>query len=145
MHPHTHPPPPPPQSILAYVVIKAKTTCANGLPAVVAIKHMQSGSQATASSSASDVDDEAAVIAALPPHPNVVRLYGWGDIFGKPSLVFELCEEGDLHSFLKRNTHAGRRSVPPITVLDLSRQIAAGMNHIHANRMYVRHSFALQR
>jgi hypothetical protein len=120
------------------VVIKAKTTCANGLPAVVAIKQMQCAAHSgEASTAAADIDDEAAVIAGLPSHPNVVRLYGWGDIFGKPSLVFELCEEGDLHSYLKRNTHAGGRSVTPATVLDLSRQIAAGMAHIHANRMYV--------
>lgn len=117
------------------VVIKAKTTCERGLPAVVAVKqmHVSHGPKA----SPHDIDDEAAVIAAIPAHPNVVRLYGWGQLFGKPSLVFELCEEGDLHSYLKSHTRAGVRSVPPVTVLDLSQQIATGMKHIHANRLYV--------
>ncbi|MDQ1398884.1 MAG: eukaryotic-like serine/threonine-protein kinase [Acidimicrobiaceae bacterium] len=44
---------------------------------------------------------EARVVAAL-RHPNIVRVYDWGDDHGSPFLVMELLEGGSLRSLLDR-------------------------------------------
>lgn len=118
------------------VVLKVKTTSEGGLPALVALKQLHQ----TAEDNADPFWLEAKIVASLPKHENVVQMFGSCVAFGKPSLVFEYCEEGDLNAYLCRaeDVCTGIQSLPPITILDLSSQIAVGMAHIHANRLYHR-------
>jgi hypothetical protein len=118
------------------VVLKVRTTSQGGLPPLVAVKQLHQTPEMN--------DDpfwlEANIVASLPVHPNVVRMFGWCNVFGKPSLVFEFCEEGDLNCYLCRVEDPATtiQVLPPKTILDLCTQIAAGMAHVHANRLYHR-------
>jgi serine/threonine protein kinase len=118
------------------IVFSARTSGEHGLPAKVAVKQLVASS--TANEDAFWL--EAKVVGSLPSHPNVIRMFGWCQAFGKPSIVFELCEEGDLHSFLKKrkDTSTSIYSLSPIMVHDLCSQVAKGMAHIHENRLYHR-------
>eukprot|EP00037_Helgoeca_nana_P031985 m.411560 g.411560 ORF g.411560 m.411560 type:complete len:647 (-) comp28691_c0_seq1:200-2140(-) len=115
-------------------VFKGRTAPDSGLPSFVAVKQLLS---------TQDEDQfwvEAKTAASVPSHDNVVSFLGWGEVFGKLSLVFEFCEEKDLHSYMKKNSDplTKQHTLSPAVIVDLCKQIAAGMAFIHESRHFHR-------
>ena len=56
------------------------------------------------------MDHEQAMLAALPPHVNVVTVYGVcvDHPDGKLRVIMELCEHGSVHDYVVKSTRSGR-------------------------------------
>ena len=81
---------------------------------------------------------QAAVLAVLPRHPNLVRFirceqYGGSDSGGGsvPALVLELCAGGQLSDWLAKQAASGA-PVGPAVALAACRQVAAGLGAVGA-------------
>ncbi len=112
------------------VVIKERTTAELGGKGREAMRH------------------ELKLYEKLPPHKNVIGLlgafwrggsqaagmsYGGGvDAGSKLAMVFEYADQGDLHRFLEGQRASGKY-LSERQALSLFRQIAAGVQHLHAN------------
>jgi serine/threonine protein kinase len=117
-----------------FFLLQGRTAPDSGLPSFVAVKQLLS---------TQDEDQfwvEAKTAASVPSHDNVVSFLGWGEIFGKLSLVFEFCEEKDLHSYMKKNSDplTKQHTLSPAVIVDLCKQITAGMAFIHESRHFHR-------
>jgi predicted Ser/Thr protein kinase len=74
---------------------------------------------------------EIQILFELPPHPNVVQMFGVSMDESQPVLVMEYCAGGSLAEFLFE-TH------PKMTeqeMISMARGIAAGMLHLHRNNI----------
>jgi hypothetical protein len=68
---------------------------------------------------------EGHAMAAIPPHPGVVRVHAAGDDKNIPYLVLELVEGESLEDLLRRQL------LPLATALELTRRLAEALHHIH--------------
>ena len=68
---------------------------------------------------------EAQVVAAL-RHPNILRVYDWGEDGGSPYLVMELLEGGSLRSLLDRGT-----LLSPAQAASVGAQAARALDYAH--------------
>jgi formylglycine-generating enzyme required for sulfatase activity len=64
--------------------------------------------------------------ASLPPHPNVVRVFGAGELQGVPYLLTELAPGGDLRMRLRQGP------VPPLEACGMFVGLARALDHLHA-------------
>jgi hypothetical protein len=71
-------------------------------------------------------ETEARIMASIPPHPNVVRCFGFT---AKPNLfvALQLCRNGSLYDMLQ-----SEHNISGAWMLRVLRDIAAGMQHLHA-------------
>ncbi len=72
---------------------------------------------------------EAQAIAQL-EHPNIVRLYHYGEAEGMLYLVMQYIEGGDLYDLLAEYRKSGAR-IPPKEALRLGREIALALDYVH--------------
>jgi serine/threonine protein kinase len=70
---------------------------------------------------------EAALMTELPPHPNVVQMYGVSIDGPQPILVLEYCARGSLDKLLSEKA----RHLSENDKLDFVKGIARGMFHLH--------------
>ena len=69
--------------------------------------------------------DEMKLITKLPPHPNVVQVYGVCLDNTSPVIVMEYCENGSLDNIIYKQNLDRKK------IFDIIKQIANGMLHIH--------------
>ena len=98
-------------------------------------EHADSGARVAlkALGTAADEEDaerlrrEGATQTAIPPHPNVVRIYEVGESPATPYLVMELAVGGNLRERLREGT-------PPLRqTLEVAAGVARGLAHMHAH------------
>lgn len=65
--------------------------------------------------------------ASLPPHPNVVRVLGAGELEGVPYLLTELAPGGDLRARLRQGP------LPPLEAGRMFARLARALEHLHAH------------
>jgi serine/threonine-protein kinase len=65
-------------------------------------------------------------LAARLTHPNVVQVFDAGEDGGSPYIVMEYVEGESLAAAVRR-----RRALPPEEVVDVARQVCAGLQHAH--------------
>ncbi len=65
--------------------------------------------------------------AAQLSHPNVVAVFDTGEEDGRPYIVMEYADGSPLDDVLRR-----RHSLPPEEVVELARQVCAGLAHAHS-------------
>lgn len=74
-----------------------------------------------------DFVKELNLMTKLPPHPNVVRLFGVSLDGSEPAIVLEYCAGGSLDALL----YESNKTLSDEFKMNLIREIAAGMLHLH--------------
>lgn len=67
----------------------------------------------------------------MPPHPNVVQVFGISRDGPHPVLILEFCDGGSLDTILYDMNHA----LSAFQTLDIIHGIAKGMLHLHKNNI----------
>ncbi len=109
-------------------VFRAEIEGPQGFRKTCALKVMHPGVAVAARRMGVDLKLEAR-IGALLHHPNVVEVYDFGFELGQPWMAMEHIDGTELSDLL-----SGTGCMPPTTVLDLGRDVCAGLEHAHGLR-----------